>query len=66
MTTTFKYTWGAAVRVRPNAPVMARPGQPASVCGMRELNAERLDLVEFADGQAIEIAENLLERVEQD
>ena len=62
MSATFNYDWGQEVRVVTTAPINTRPGQAGSVCGMRELNGKRLYLVEFSDGEAIEIMEEFLER----
>jgi len=62
MSLPFKFDWGEAVQVSPNASVVRR-GQMGSVCGMREVNGDRLYLVEFADGQAVEMSESLLKPV---
>jgi hypothetical protein len=43
-----------------------RPGKAGSICGMREFNKSRLYLVEFSDGQTIEILEEFLERVKDE
>jgi hypothetical protein len=61
MITPFKYDWGQEVQVAATAPLNMHPGQAGSVCGMRESNASRLYLIEFSDGQAIEIPEDFLE-----
>jgi hypothetical protein len=66
MKTTFKYDWGQEVCVTMTAPANMRPGQVGSVCGMREFNASRFYLVEFSDGQAIEILEDFLETVKDE
>jgi hypothetical protein len=66
MSTTFNYDWGQEVRVVTTAPINTRPGQTGSVCGMRELDGKRLYLVEFSDGEAIEIAEDLIEPVKHE
>jgi hypothetical protein len=63
MSATFIYDWGQEVRVTTTAPENMRPGKAGSVCGMREFNKSRLYLIEFSDGQAIEILEEFLERV---
>lgn len=56
----FKYDWGQGIRVVIYAPEAMRPGQKGSVCGMRESHRYNLYLVEFSDGSAIEIPEDLL------
>ena len=60
-------TWGDTVRVAQDAPAEFHPGLGGSVCGMRDQPADlegpedesaaddRLYLVEFSDGEAIEI-----------
>lgn len=63
MSATFNYDWGQEVRVITTAPINTRPGQAGSVCGMRKLDGKRLYLVEFSDGEAIEITEELIEPV---
>lgn len=63
MSAIFSYDWGQEVRVVTTARITTRPGQAGSVCGMRELDGKRLYLVEFSDGEAIEILEEFLERV---
>jgi hypothetical protein len=62
----FKYDWGQDVRVIATAPAELHPGRLGSVCGMRELECHRLYLVEFADGETIEIQENSIEPVKND
>jgi len=59
--TDYKYDWGQEVYVDTTAPSNFRPGQLGSICGMREINEHALYLVEFSDGEAIEIPENLME-----
>jgi len=66
MSTTFKYDWGQAVRVATTAPVNIHPGRPGSVCGMREVEGRRVYLIEFSDGQAIEISEDFLEAMKDE
>ena len=66
MSTVFKYDWGQEVRAISTAPVDMRPGKAGSVCGMREIGFNRLYLVEFSDGQAIEILEDFLETVPEE
>lgn len=62
-----KPTWGDTVRVKDEAPQQMRPGSLGSVCGMRVLEDPKaaehtgwgvgttLYLVEFSDGEALEI-----------
>ena len=64
MNTPFKFDWGEEVRVVVTAPSNMRPGQFASVCGMREMKGSRVYTVEFGDGQAMEIPEDSLEKAE--
>lgn len=66
-------TWGDTIRIRHHAPTEMLPGQLASVCGMREIENDdqakqfsrpvgtRVLLVEFADGRAVELPEDLVE-----
>jgi hypothetical protein len=63
MSATFKFDWGQEVRVVATAPLNTRPGQAGSVCGMREQDRKLLYLIEFSDGEAIEIMEEFLDRV---
>lgn len=63
MSRTFDYAWGQEVLVVTTAPIDTRPGQAGSVCGMRELDGKHLYLVEFSDGEAIEIWGGFLEHV---
>lgn len=70
-------TWGDLVRIRNQAPTAMQPGSLGSVCGMREVETAtqaadfgcavgtRLYLVELPDGRAFEIAEALVELVEE-
>ena len=67
------FTWGDTVRIRADAPPQYQPGEVASVCGIREVETveqerqfgspvgSRLYLVEFENGDAIEVPEALLE-----
>jgi hypothetical protein len=64
-----KITWGDTVRISDDAPSEFRPGARAAVCGFREIDkgvndteAPRLVLVEFSEGNAIEIPETFLIR----
>jgi hypothetical protein len=66
-------TWGDAVQVAANAPLAFRPGQPGSICSIREnpldasapvsqaAHKSRLYLVEFGDGDSIEVPEEYLD-----
>ena len=62
----YKYDWGQAVRVVTTAPEDMRPGTGGSICGMRNTNDDRLYLVEFSDGEAVEIPENLIEALKNE
>ena len=66
MNTTFKYNWGQEVLVIKSAPADIHPGRKGSVCGLRELGSRNLYLIEFSDGQAVEILEDLLESIEDE
>lgn len=66
-------TWGDSVRVRSQAASAQRPGAWAAVCGIRQVENDEQSrefcrpvgatvlLVEFTDGSAIEIPEDLVE-----
>ncbi len=68
-------TWGDTVRVKASAPVSMRPGRLAAVVGMRDVETQeqviefeaaigsKVYLIEFGDGDAIEVAETWLEAV---
>lgn len=56
----FKFEHGQDVAVAETAPKEFRPGAVASVCGMRQLDGQNLYLVEFSDGEAVEIPERFL------
>ena len=70
---TAKVTWGDTVRVKAEAPPTARPNAIAAVVGMREIEnptqarefsatiGSRLYLIEFGDGEAIEIPEGWID-----
>jgi len=58
------YDWGQTVRVVTTAPKEMRPGEVCSICGIRELEGEKLYLVEFSEGVALEVPETKLENVE--
>lgn len=66
MNTTYKYDWGQAVRVVTTAPKDMRPGEAGSVCGIRAMDSVRLYLVEFSDGTAVEIPEDLIKAMENE
>lgn len=69
---TSEITWGDTVLVSPNAPAEFQPGAQGSVSGFRDVKqsvesqeidssaGQRLYLVEFPDGTAIEIPASLL------
>ena len=61
MNSNFIYDWGETVRVVMTAPEELRPGQVCSVCGMREMEGTNLYLVEFQNGDSVEVPENNLE-----
>jgi hypothetical protein len=70
------FTWEDTVRIMAQAPAEARPGSIAEVCGIREIETSdqakefaapigtKLYLIEFGDGESIEIKEGWLEPVE--
>jgi hypothetical protein len=66
MSTRFKYDWGQAVRVLRIAPANIHSGKAGSVCGMRELNGQRIYLIEFSNGDAVEIGEDHLEALDSE
>jgi len=69
-----KFTWGDAVTIKSSAPQQYRPGQFASVCGIDKVsslkeaeelfcsNGERVYLVEYTDGNSIEVPESYLDK----
>lgn len=71
-------TWGDTVRIKDHAPPQMRPGNLASVCGMRTVETREqakvfgcpvsttVFLVEFSDGSSIELADFYLEMVAAD
>jgi len=61
MNDNFCYDWGDTVRVITTAPNVMRPGQVCSVCGMRQHEGVNLYLVEFSDGEALEVPEDELQ-----
>ena len=56
----FKYDYGDVVRVLTTAPSKYSPGKIGSVCGRRNVEQERLYLVEFANGEEAEVPEPML------
>lgn len=68
-------TWGDTVRIKLSAKPEQRPGVLASVCGLREIETEeqarqlgypvgtRLYLVEYDDGEAVELPSFAVELV---
>jgi hypothetical protein len=57
--------YGDVVETTPDAPAIARPGSLASVCGVSEgprsgFAAETIYLIEFSDGEAVEVHEAFL------
>jgi hypothetical protein len=61
MNTNFIYDWGETVRVVTTAPEELRPGQVCSICGMREKDGTNLYLVEFQNGDSVEVPEAYLQ-----
>lgn len=66
MSAHYRYDWGQAVCVITTAPDSMRPGEGGSVCGMRETGGDRLYLVEFSDGKAVEIPEKFIEAMKDE
>lgn len=56
----YKFEHGQDVSVVMTAPANFRPGALGSVCGMRQFEGQNLYLLEFSDGEAVEIPENLI------
>ena len=68
-------TWGDTVRVKASAPMSMRPGAIAEVVGIRDVETpsqatqfetpigSKVYLIEFSDGDAIELAEMWIETV---
>ncbi len=66
-------TWGDTVRIKSEAPPGMQPGSVAAVCGIREVENDEQSkqfgrpigatvlLIEFGDGRAVEIPEDLVE-----
>jgi hypothetical protein len=59
------FTFGDVVETTADAPPIARPGRVASVCGMtagprRDFPAGTIYLIEFPDGEAVEVHESFL------
>jgi hypothetical protein len=61
MNTNFIYDWGETVRVVTTAPEELRPGQVCCICGMREKDGTNLYLVEFQNGDSVEVPEAYLQ-----
>lgn len=69
-----RYTWGDVVRIKSEASKDFRPGSLASICGIRQVDSPELEaefkselgsmiyLIEFPDGDSLEVAESILER----
>jgi hypothetical protein len=60
MSSNFRYTWGDTVFVTRTAPQELHPGETGSVCGMRETEGANLYLIEFKNGDALEVQEHQL------
>ncbi len=56
-----KFEHGQDVYVMASAPKNFRPGTIGSVCGIRQFEGQNLYLLEFSDGEAIEIPENFID-----
>ena len=68
-----KFSWGDSVKVTESAPSIFNPGTYGSVCGMRDVENEKiandffatvgevLYLIEFSSGSAIEVPEKYLQ-----
>jgi len=75
-----KFEWGDTVRVSDAAPSEYRPGCLAEVCGIRQVNpndagaesrlglksGQFIYLIEFPDGDAIEVPETLVEPTDEE
>ena len=71
----FMFSWGDAVRVIDSAASKYRPGNNASICGLREISDDdtakkagfklhsNVYLVEYSDGTSLEIEEEYLELI---
>lgn len=61
MNRNFIYKWGETVVVALASPQESRPGQVCAVCGMRQAGDTNLYLVEFANGDSLEVPESWLQ-----
>jgi len=61
MNRNFIYKWGETVRVSLAAPKESRPGKVCAVCGMRQAGDTNLYLVEFENGDSLEVPESWLQ-----
>jgi hypothetical protein len=75
-----RFSWGDTVRISPDASLDKRPGEVGDICGIRTepYKAGVIDvaavgeevtlifLVEFPGGEAVEVPEALLERLENE
>ena len=71
-------TWGDTVRIKAEAAAEMRPGSLAAVCGLREVETQEqaqqfscavgttLYLIEFGDGESVEIPGLWLEVVREE
>lgn len=59
----YKFEHGQDVSVVVTAPANFRPGTLGSVCGIRQFDGQNLYLLEFPDGEAVEIPEDLIDAV---
>ena len=60
MNSDFVYKWGETVRIALSAPREFRPGQVCAICGMRKEGEINLYLVEFTNGDSLEVPEDWL------
>ncbi|MES2273050.1 MAG: hypothetical protein V4487_02530 [Chlamydiota bacterium] len=73
-----KFDWGESARVKSKAPLIFRPGQVVSVCGMTKIKSriladkyncnmeEWVYTIEYLGGADIEIPERYLEKYSDD
>lgn len=69
-------TWGDTVFVSESAPEACHPGSQGSVCGIRERtppasggvagDSSRLYLIEFTNGESIEVPDEFVRKIEND
>lgn len=69
------FTWGDVVTVRSDVPKDFHPGQAGSICGIRAIETEKISnqflepigtilyIVEFPDGNSVEIPEKFLSEI---